>query len=153
MPLTRKWSAFQPALTVASTELNGLAAGSLVLAAASFNNVQGQAALDGYTRAFIQMNLAATTAAHAANTSLDLWFLKTVNKVEDGGPSVPPTRNPDVSWGVTANSLPQSEVLDVEIPPGVSWLLFRNTQGSGSQALGATGNFVCVGAYTDQGVS
>ena len=154
MSTTRKWVMQGTAVTLASTELNSLAAGALVASTLpTINNSQGTANLDGYTRALVEMNLAAPSLAFAANSTLDMWFLKTVNaQQEDGSASITPARPPDVSFPMQATTNAEHCVQDIRLPPGTMGILFRNNQASGSQALAASGNTVALVAYTDQGV-
>lgn len=153
MSVTRKWVQQSSAVPLMSTELNSLAAGALVTSAATINNSQGQANLDGNTRAYFQMNLAAPSAAFAANSTLDIWLLRQVgSQVEDGLATVTPARPPDFSFPLQANNSAQHVILDVILPPGTLSILARNNQASGSQALAASGNTVNLQAYTDQGV-
>jgi hypothetical protein len=153
MSTTRKWVQQGSAVTLLSTELNSLAAGGLAVSSSTINNSQGQANLDGYTRAFVEMNLAAPSASFANNSTLDLWFLKQVgSQVEDGSSSVTPARPPDLSLPMQGNGTAQHVILDVRLPPGTLSILARNNQGGGSQALASSGNTVTLQAYTDQGV-
>ncbi len=153
MSTTRKWTQQSSAVTLLSTELNSLAAGSLALSSSSINNSQGQTNLDGYTRAFIEMNLAAPSAAFASGSTLDVWFLKQVgSQTEDGSSSVTPARPPDLSLPMQATANAQHVIQDIRLPPGTLSILTRNNQSSGSQALASSGNTVTLQAYTDQGV-
>lgn len=153
MSTTRKWTQQGSAVTLLSTELNSLAAGSLAKSASPIANSQGQTNLDGYTRALVEMNLAAPSGAFAANSTLDIWLLKTVNsQEEDGSSSVTPARPPDFSFPLQATSNAQHVVLDIRLPPGTMDILARNNQASGTQSLAASGNTVTLLAYTDQGV-
>lgn len=153
MSTTRKWTQQGTAVTLLSTELNSLAAGSLAVSGSTINNSQGQTNLDGYTRAYIEANLAAPSGAFAANSTLDIWFLKQVNsQQEDGSSSVTPARPPDLSLGMQATANAQHIILDVRLPVGTMAILSRNNQASGTQALAASGNTVTLQAYTDQGV-
>jgi len=156
MAITRKWVYQASAITVASTELNGLAAGGLNVASTNQNNTQGQANLDGYTRALFLMNLALTTGNYAANSTLDVWLLREVpmtsGTFEDGSSSVTPARPPDFSFALQASSAAQKQAQDVRLPPGTFGILFRNNQSTGTQALAATGNTITMVAYTDSGV-
>lgn len=153
MSTTRKWTQQASAINLLTTELNALAAAALVAATSTINNTQGQANLDGYTRAFVEMNLAAPSAAFASNSTLDLWFLREVGtQVEDGSATVTPARPPDVSFPLQATAAAQHDIQDVELPPGTLGVLARNNQATGTQGLAATGNTVTLQAYTDQGV-
>jgi hypothetical protein len=153
MSTTRKWTQQGSAVTLLSTELNSLAAAGLAVSSSTINNSQGQTNLDGYTRAYVEANLAAPSAAFAANSTLDLWFLKQVgSQTEDGSSSVTPARPPDLSLPMQATSNAQHVILDVRLPPATLSILARNNQGGGSQALAASGNTVTLQAYTDQGV-
>lgn len=153
MSTTRKWVEQGTAVTLLSTELNSLAAGALNVSSATINNSQGQTNLDGYTRALVECNLAAPSAAFAANSTLDIWFLKQVNsQQEDGSSSVTPARPPDFSFPMQATANAQHVALDVRLPPGTMAILARNNQASGTQALASSGNTVTLQAYTDQAV-
>lgn len=153
MATTRKWTQQGTAITVMSTELNSLAANALVAASSSINNSQGQANLDGYTRALFEVNFAAPSSGFAANSTLDIWLLKQVNsQQEDGSSSVTPARPPDFSFPMQTTAAAQHVVLDVRVPPGTMGVLARNNQASGSQALAASGNTITALLYTDQGV-
>lgn len=158
MATTRKWVQQATPTTVMESELNGLAAGSLVRSTASFSNTQGTANWDGYTRAIVQMMLSsgtAPTAAFAANSTLDVWILKEVgSQVEDGVGGTTPARPPDFSFPLETITTVQYVSLDVRLPPGTIYFLARNNQGSGSVALAAsaTANSITVQPYTDQGV-
>jgi hypothetical protein len=153
MATTRKWSEQGTAVTLMSTELNSLAAGALVAASSTVNNSQGVSNLDGYTRAIIEANFAAPSGAFAANSTLDLWFLKQVNaQQEDGSASVTPARPPDVSFAMQATANAQHVAYLITLPPGTMGILARNNQASGTQALAASGNTILIQAYTDQGV-
>lgn len=157
MTTTRKWLQQGTAITLLSTELGngtaGLAAGALVVSSSTINNTQGQANLDGYTRAYIEMNLAAPSAAFAANSTLDIWFLKEVGtQVEDGSSSVTPARPPDVSLPMQATANAQHVIQEIHLPVGTMSILARNNQGSASQGLAVSGNTVTLQAFTDQSV-
>ena len=158
MATTRKWTQQASSVTLLSTELNGLAAGALNISsvggtAGVFNNAQGTANLDGYTRAFIQANLAVPSAGFAANSTLDIWLIKQVGtQYEDGSASVTPTRPPDVSIAMDTAVAARHPLYDIRLPPGNFFVLARNNQASGTQALAASGNTVTLQAYTDQGV-
>lgn len=153
MSTTRKWIQQGTSVTLFTTELNSLAAAALAAASSSLNNSQGQTNLDGYTRAYIEMNLAAPSGAFAANSTLDFWFLKTVgSQVEDGSSSVTPARPPDFSFPMQATANAQHVALDIRIPVGTLQPLVRNNQASGTQALAASANTITMQLYTDQGV-
>lgn len=153
MSTTRKWLPQASAVTLLSTELNSLAAGSLVRSTATLNNSQGQTNLDGYTRAYILASLAAPGAAFAANSTLDLWFLKQVGgTTEDGTSGTTPARPPDVSMPLQPTANASNVIQDIRLPVGTMYVLARNNQASGTQALAASGNTVSLQAYTDQGV-
>jgi hypothetical protein len=153
MSTTRKWVQQGSSIGILGTELNSLAAGSLALSSSPIDNVQGQTNLDGYTRAFIEMNLAAPSGAFASGSTLDIWFIKQVGtQYEDGSSSITPARPPDLTLPMQATANAQHVIQDVRLPPGQLYILARNNQASGSQALASSGNTVTLQAYTDQGV-
>ena len=154
MATTRKWTQQASSVTLLSTELNALAAGALNISSGTFSNTQGTSNFDGYTRALVEMNLAANGGvAFAANSTLDIWLIKQVgSQAEDGSASLTPARPPDFSFPMQASTAAQHVALDVRIPPGTFSVLARNNQASGSQALGGTLNTVTLQMYTDAGV-
>jgi hypothetical protein len=140
------------ATTLLSTELNSLANGSNSSAGTARNNVQATANFNGYTRAKIELYLAAYSGTPSANTSVNVWFLRTVDgtNYEDGSSSVTPARNPDVVMPVNATaSGPQRIVRECFLPVGLFQPIAKNVIGI---ALAASGNTLKILPNTDQGV-
>jgi hypothetical protein len=140
------------ATTLLSTEFNSLANGSNTSAGSAVNNVQATANLNGYTRAKIELYLAAYSGTPSANTSINVWFLRTVDgtNYEDGSSSVAPARNPDVVIPVNATaSGPQRIIRECFLPVGSFKPLAKNTIGI---SLAGSGNTLKILPNTDQGV-
>lgn len=140
------------ATTLLSTEFNSLANGSNTSAGSAVNNVQATANLNGYTRAKIELYLAAYSGTPSANTSINVWFLRTVDgtNYEDGSSSVTPARNPDVVIPVNATaSGPQRIIRECFLPVGSFKPLAKNTIGI---SLAGSGNTLKILPNTDQGV-
>jgi hypothetical protein len=154
--------------TVASlltTELNGLASGSAALGSVLngtgvYNNTAGSGASatagDGYPRgqlAFVPGG--AFAAAPAANSSIDVWLLRSTDggatNFESGSATVVPARAPDLVLPLSSASAAAAD----NTPARACWLpatyfrtLARNN-GSG-QALPAAGNVLRLLPAADQ---
>ncbi len=153
MATTRKWTQQTTTTSVMTTELDLLAAGATAKSAANFTNAQGTANLDGYTRTFVWLHLAAPSGNFAANSAIQFWWLKKVGTTEeDGSSTITPATDPDFFISIRPVGTAQDIIVDVVFPPGVLDILALNSQGSGTQALAATGNTVTLQPYTDQGV-
>lgn len=144
------------ATTVLSTELNGLGAAAYALSSSSFDNESGTANFNGYTDALLEMDLAAPSAAFAANSAIYLWWIKSQDGTnyedsESGGALVS-AQAPDYQWPVAATANAQRIVRKVRIPPGNFKVMVANIQGSSTQAWAATGNTVKLKPCTTQGV-
>ena len=140
--------------TLLSTELGngtGLAANTFSAAGAAVNNVQATSNLNGYTNAYLELVLSAPSAAFAANTAIYLWFLKSIDGTNYEDTSANP-RPPDVIIPVEANGSAQRITMDIKLPPGQWKPIAENVPGSGTQALGASGNTIKILPYTYQGV-
>jgi hypothetical protein len=139
-----------------TTELNSLASSSGFTAGAIagtvYNNTAGGGGGDGYTRANLELNLAAPAGALTAGTAVWVWFLGTVDgtNYEDGGASVIPARNPDVIIPVRPVSGAQRiEMKNLQAPAGNFFALVSHNTG---QTWASSGNTLKWQPYTRQGV-
>lgn len=146
--------------SVLTTELNGLADGSYALSSSSYNNVGATANFNGYTEAEVEIFLAAPSATFAANSYVYLYFIKSLDSTnfeDSAGPLVSQqgallsAQQPDYQWPIRAIATSQRIVRKVWLPPGYFQVMLGNIQGSGTQALAASGNTVRILPFTTQG--
>lgn len=144
MSTTQKWAVQGTPTTVMSTELDSAASGSIKSAGSTYTNEQGTTNWDGYNYALVELILAAPGSAFAAASSFDVW----IGQSGDSSPN----DAPDFSFDISGLSSSYQRTIAVPLPPGVLQFFARNSQGSGSQALAASGNSLTVTPFTPQGV-
>ena len=150
----------QTATTVLSTDLNSLANLALVVSTGGtsgvFNNTiagGGTVVAAGFEYCDVQLHNAAPGGAFNANSSIDIWFLRSIDggsTFEDGSSSITPTRPPDASLGLQADSSAHTTCKpDIKLPPGYFKVLAKNN--ASGQSLASSGNTVIIFPHTPQG--
>lgn len=149
------------AVTLLTTELNGLANGTGVVSSVggssgvfTSTNGGGTTHLDGFMFGKFELVLAAPAVAFTAG-AVNVWLLQTVDgtNYEDGSPAVAPKRPPDVTFFPQASASAQRIIVpNVPLPVG-AWKVLALPLGlGGGAALAASGNTLKVLANTTQSV-
>lgn len=140
------------AVTLLSTELNSLANNTMCSAGSAQTNTQATSNFNGYVRGKIELNIGAPGGTLTANSTVDFWFLKTVDgsNYEDGSSSVTPQRIPDVVFPMRNVSTAQRIVRECWVPVG-TWKPIAKNDGTG-QTLASSGNTIKIILNTDQSV-
>lgn len=151
MSVTPEYLPQSTSTALLATELNGIAAGAFSTLGGAFNNVQGTANLNGYPYAELEVVLAAPSSSFAANSALNLWFVKSIDGTDYEDASTT-TRPPDCAIPLRTDGVAQRTTITVKLPPGYFKGIAQNSQGSGAVALAASGNTVKILPFTVQGV-
>lgn len=147
--------------TLMSTDMDGLvnntlAISSVLAGTGIYNNTAGSSASattgDGYKRGLLALNLVALGAAPTANSTIDVWLLKSIDgtnaNFEDGGPTITPQRAPDQSFLLdSSRATAEHQEFELQIPQTYFKTLIRNN--ASGQTLG-TGNTLTLIPVTDQ---
>lgn len=139
------------AVLLLSTELNSLLNNTNAVSATPvLVNTVGTSNTDGYVRGKLEAVIGAPAGTLTANSSLNVWFLETVDgtNYEDGDASTTPAREADCVLGVRAVSTAQRITKEVFVPVGSSKVLYRNA-GTG-QTLASSGNTLKLLLNTDE---
>jgi hypothetical protein len=104
-------NANNPQTIISGANLNGLTSGSSVLGSA-FSNIQGDSAGLGYRRGRAKLHI--DSMAVSSGGSVQLWFLTASDGsvYDQGGTSVTPLRQPDVTFVPVV----QTAAVDIELP-------------------------------------
>ena len=137
-----------------TTQLNSLATNTMSSAGSAVNNVFATSNFNGYPFGSIQLTLATYTGTPTAGSSINVWFLKSIDggsTYEDGSSSLQPARAPDVIIPVeTVASGPQKiTIQNVPLPVGYFEPIALNN-GLGL-SLASSGNKVTVLPNSYQG--
>lgn len=135
--------------TLLSTELNSLGNNSLAIGSA-FDNTQGQTG-DGYVLCDLELCVTYGTAP-TAGTACAFWFLLSQDgtNYEDGGTSLTPAREPDVTFPVRNVNTAQRIIKRAWLPQGL-WKPLLKNDGTG-QNFPSSGSTLKVRPVTFQGV-
>jgi hypothetical protein len=147
--------------TLLSTELNGLANNAQVVSSVLnstgiFDNTEGTGSTsttgDGYERGYLTLHLAALGGNPGANTTIDIWFLKSVDgggTYEDGSSSITPQRPPDCQFQVdSGRSTAQTQTKLVFLPACKFYTMALNN--ALGEALASASNTLKLTPATDQ---
>jgi hypothetical protein len=139
---------------VLTTQLNSLANNTMSSAGSAINNVYATSNWNGYPFASVQLVLAAYSGTPTAASSINVWFLKSVDggsTYEDGSSSLQPVRAPDVIIPVEAVSTgPQKiTIQNVKLPVGYFEPIALNN-GTGI-TLASSGNTITILPNSVQG--
>jgi hypothetical protein len=152
------------ATLLASSELGGLTNNSIVVSAALnsngvYNNTQGSGSSstsgDGYERGYVTfVPGGAFGSAPTANTSLDVYFLKSADggsTFEGGTSSYLPARRPDVVLPLNSNTTTAAgnKVTVACFLPGCYFMILAKNNGSGQTI--PSGSTLTLVPATDEG--
>jgi len=146
--------------TLLSTELNSLLNAAQVLSSVIngngvYDDTAGTGSSsttgDGYERGYLTLHLAALGGSPSANTSIDIYFIKSLDSgstFEDASASITPTARPDAQFAVdSSRSTAQTLTRLVFLPACQFKILAINNIGV---TLAASGNTVKLVPATDE---
>lgn len=145
-----KWKVQANQITlITGASMNSLGAGAGVAGSAT-TNVQGDSDRDGYTKAEVELLLAAPPAAWKDGAALDLYFLRGNDgtNYETYDTATPPKRAPDATFFPAASAAaqrlygvnPKDQTLLVDMPVGgfTPFLFSRAGNGTSTASSGNT---------------
>ncbi len=151
MATVRKWKYAGTPVSLLTTELNTALSGTGYLSS-SFTNLDGGGTsnLDGYTSGKFELVLATGNTISNAGAVL-VYFIQQMDgtNFEDGGSSVIPNGDPDITFFPRNVTTAQRIVVEAPMPAGVWKVLLYPTNLGAAAQFASSGNTLKVLAVTD----